>query len=238
MNQKNSALIIGASGRTGAQIIRQLDANTNKRNKLKVFAFCRDPSKLDPKTKAHCTGVLKGNARLSTDLEKAIQESEADLVVVSIGNGDSVKKTDIRTSSAQALVQVLSKPKYQHVQVLVVSSTGAGGSRIKVGFGIGRMIEFHLRHVLKDHNGQEAAFLSSSAMKNRTMIVRPTALVENEATGKLVSFGDLEKSPTIQTDRKDLADWLIKEAVLKVFEEGGFGRFGSRSVNLTGLKMK
>jgi hypothetical protein len=55
---------------------------------------------------------------------------------------DSVKKTDIRStysSSEQALVKVvlLQPDYYQHVHVLVASSTGAGPSHIKVGFGIG-----------------------------------------------------------------------------------------------------
>jgi hypothetical protein len=42
------------------------------------------------------------------------------------------------------LVQVLGKPEYQDVHVLVVSTIGAGESRIKAGFGIGKFIEFHL----------------------------------------------------------------------------------------------
>jgi hypothetical protein len=148
--------------------------------------------------------------------------------VVSIGNGDSVKKSDIRTESARTLVQVLNKPNYQHVRVLVVSSSGAGDSSIIVGFGIGKLIEFHLRHVLKDHGGQEAVFLS--AMKERTMIVRPTALTENKSTGKVITFGPKEKCPTTETDRKDLADWLIQEAIGCDWSSG---RFGSKPITLT-----
>ena len=245
MNTK-SILIIGASGRTGNYIIQQLNDNNvvpTNTNKPKIFAFCRDPSKLDPTIINMCDGTIKGNARSSDDIERALIESQADLVLVSVGNGDSVKKSDIRTQSAQALVKVLTKnstsnknntestTSFENVRVIVVSSSGAGGSKIKVGFGIGKFIEWHLRHILNDHNGQEAAFLGSR-MKNRTMIVRPTALTENEATGHVVTFGEKEKCPTLQTDRKDLADWLIREGMMSV------DRFGSAPICLTCIKSK
>jgi putative NADH-flavin reductase len=171
MNPNQAVLIIGASGRTGSHLIQQLSSK-HWHSRPQIYGFCRDPAKLDQSIKGLCHDVVQGNARSSTDIERALQESAADLIVVSIGNGDSVKKSDIRTESAKALVQVLGKPEYQHVHVLVVSSIGAGESRIKAGFGIGKLIEFHLRHVLKDHSGQEEAFLSSP-MKDRTMIVRP-----------------------------------------------------------------
>ena len=244
MNTK-SILIIGASGRTGNYIIQQLnDTNVvrTNTNKPKIYAFCRDPSKLHPTIMDMCDGTIKGNARSSDDLERALVESQADLVLVSVGNGDSVKKSDIRTQSAQALVKVLTKnsgnthtentTSFENVRVIVVSSSGAGGSKIKVGFGIGKLIEWHLRHVLNDHNGQEAAFMGSRMMKNRTMIVRPTALTENEATGYVLTFGEKEKCPTLQTDRKDLADWLIREGMMSA------DRYGSAPVCLTCIKPK
>jgi hypothetical protein len=124
------------------------------------------------------------------DLELAFQITKADLVVVSIGNGDNVKKSNIRTESAKALVQVLVGQRgYRHVHVLVVSRIGAGGSG-----GVGKLNEVHLRHVLEDHSGQEAVFLSH--MKDRTLIVRPTALAENKSIGKVVTFDSTQKFPT------------------------------------------
>ena len=234
MNSK-AVLIIGASGRTGFHLIKQLNNEKEKNNNnipenLKIFGFCRSPSKLDVETKALCDGVIEGNARNVADVEAAVKKSKADIVVVAIGNGDNVKKSDIRTSSAEALVKVLNKQKYRNVKVVLVSSIGAGESRIKYKLGIGRMIEFHLRHILRDHDGQEAAF--KAAMKDRVLIVRPTALSENESTGKtLIPFGDLDKCPTLQTDRQDLANWLINEGVFRM--EGTKRHFGSKPINLT-----
>jgi hypothetical protein len=59
-----------------------------------------------------------------------------------------------------------------------------------------------LKNVLKDHDGQEAFF----NVMDRTTIVCPTGLIENEPTEKIVLFGDEEKCPTAQPDRKGLAE--------------------------------
>lgn len=203
----SSVLVIGATGRTGVHILQQLAASDSAvtATQPEIFAFCRDPYKLDKNVAYLVTGAIQGNARNPRDLERALEDSRADLVVICVGNGDDVSKNDIRTKNAQALVQVLtSQPQYDHVRVLVVSSIGAGPSKIKAGFGIGKLIEFHLRHILHDHTGQEYAFSKDPSIQRRTMIVRPTGLTEGQPTGKVVTFGDVEKCPTMQTDREEI----------------------------------
>jgi putative NADH-flavin reductase len=125
-----SVLIVGATGRTGMHIMQQL-ADLASSAKRKIFAFCRDAKKFDEQTRALCDGIIKGDAREpAKDLQRAADEAQADLVVVAVGNGDNVTKTDIRSASAKTLVEVLRKPSYKNVNVLVVSSIGAGESRI------------------------------------------------------------------------------------------------------------
>ena len=234
--QTKSVLMIGASGRTGNHIIEALSESSSA--DIDITAFCRDPTKLSKEIHDKCTHVVTGNARNKDDLLNALVESNADTVIIAIGNGDDVSKTNIRTKSAQALVDVLEndpEQQFRHVRVLVVSSIGAGNSNIKVGFGIGKMIEFHLRHILKDHDGQELAFQS---IKNRVMIVRPTGLTDDDDDDvvkkgenqvvKMVTFGNNEKSPTIQTNRKNLAEWLVTQ----IIEEKDVS-FGSKPVNVT-----
>ena len=222
--QKKSILVLGATGGTGLESIRQLAKHPSK---PQIHAFCRNPSKLADTDQALCDSVIAGDARQSKDLQQALQQTAANVVIVSIGNGESVAKTDIRTASAEALATVLKLPDFKHVRTVVVSSTGAGTSRIVVGMGIGKLISFHLRHVLKDHTGQEAAFFS---LRNRTTVVRATALTDDAPTGKLVYFGDMEKSPTIKTDRADLAAWIVEEIC------GGTKPVGGRVVNVTSTK--
>jgi len=202
---KKSVLIIGATGETGSEIARQL---SNSRPKPDIHALVRDPSKLSSTVKL--TTYIKGNARSEQDIESALKSSHADWVIISVGNGENVAKgvNDIRGANAKATVQVLQKPEFQNVRTMVVSSTGAGSSKIVVGMGIGTLISHHLRYVLADHTHQEAAF---AAIKDRTIIVRATALTTNKPTGKLITFSDTAKSPTIKTDRADLAAWIVNE---------------------------
>jgi len=221
--QQQSILILGATGGTGLECIRQLAKHPSK---PRIHAFCRSPSKLG-NDQDLCQSVIQGDARQVNDLQQALEQTAANVVIVSVGNGESVAKSDIRTASAEALATVLKLPQYKHVRTIVVSSTGAGTSRIIVGMGIGKLISFHLRHVLKDHTGQEAAFYP---LRSRTTVVRATALTEDAPTGKLVQFGDTEKSPTIKTDRADLAAWIVQEVC------GGTKPIGGRLVNVTGAK--
>lgn len=119
----------------------------------------------------------------------------------------------------------LKQPQFKHVRALVVSSIGAGSSSIIVGMGIGKLISHHLKHVLADHTGQEAAF---SEIQNQTTVVRPTSLTEDQPTGKLAYFGEKAKGPSIKTDRADLAVWVAQEVCSSDKE--------SRVVNVTSVK--
>ena len=227
-----SILVIGASGRSGIEIIRSLLRHPSK---PLVHAFCRDPKKMSLlangiENYTTFQSVIKGNARDPKDLIIALSQTHPNVVIVSIGNGDNVSKTDIRTASAMALVQVLtSHPEFSEVKVVVVSSTGAGASTIKVGMGFGKLIEFYLRHILKDHNGQESAFL---CLKDRAIIVRATALTDNKPTGKTEIFDDTARNPSIHIDRSDLAAWIVKQ----VCDEPPASTMWGRTVNITGLK--
>mmetsp|Transcript_3021 Transcript_3021/g.4697 ORF Transcript_3021/g.4697 Transcript_3021/m.4697 type:complete len:251 (+) Transcript_3021:104-856(+) len=229
-----SVLVIGSTGGMGTEIIRHLAASKkeNPASSLKIHAFCRTPSKLEDASsvKSLCDSVIQGNARNSTDIEKALSVSNANFIIVSVGNGEDVKKNNIREESAKALVQVL--PKYPRVRgVIVISSTGAGSSKIVVGMGIGKLISHHLRHILHDHSQQESTFLSLKDWKDRMVVVRATALTDGHPTGKLLEFGDTAKSPTIKTDRADLAAWVTNQVVNDL-------PYAGKIVNVTSVKNK
>ena len=225
----NSILVIGASGRTGIQIMKHLASHPNR---PRVHAFCRSPTKLaEAKKDRIFHSIIKGDATDPQDLERAIQSTHAQCVVVAVGNGDNLGKTDIRTTSALALAQVLQKPQFEHIKTLVVSSNGTAPSKIRIGMGMGKLIQYHLRHVLKDHQGQEAAFVP---ILGRTLIVRPTALTDGKHNPELVEFGDVERAPTIHIDRSDVAHYVAKQILGHTSEGDPFS--GGRVINLTAAK--
>mmetsp|Transcript_39035 Transcript_39035/g.79909 ORF Transcript_39035/g.79909 Transcript_39035/m.79909 type:complete len:227 (+) Transcript_39035:245-925(+) len=220
---RNSVLILGATGRTGLEILYQLSKHNSKPD---IHAFVRDTTKLSPSDRALFKSIVKGDARSSYDIKQAIDETNASVVVIAVGNGDNVAKSDIRTTNAHAVVAVLDQPQYSHIHAVVISSNGAGPTKIKVGLGIGTMIAYHLRHVLRDHTGQEAALVP---IMDRTVLLRPTALTDKEPTGKPVYFGDKDKPPTINISRTDVAAVVAVE-ICDGTSDGG------KIINLTNAK--
>ena len=103
-NVTRNILVLGATGRSGLAIIHEL---SNDSSKPQIHAFCRNPEKLNDNDKSLCTSIIKGNAKSAADIERALEETKADVVIVSLGNGDNVSKSDIRTVSAEALVNVM-----------------------------------------------------------------------------------------------------------------------------------
>jgi putative NADH-flavin reductase len=202
---RQSVLVIGATGRTGLECIHHF---ANHQAKPAVHAFCRDADDLDNKDKTLCTSIVQGDAFSPKDLERALAETRAEVVVLSIGHCESVKKSYIRTASAQALTQVLKMPQFKRVRIIMVSNTGARKSRIIVCGGLGMLTSFRLRHVLANQTGQEHPL---NSLRNLTTVVRATPLTGKDSTGKLVFTQDREKPPTVKVDRADLAAWIVKE---------------------------
>jgi hypothetical protein len=224
-----SVLVIGASGRTGTHIMQQLFRYPVKPD---VYAFCRDPkNKLDNAVKNLCSGIFQGDARVPADLERALNKSRADLVIVAVGNSRDKKQSDVRTRTAQALVKVLQKPEYYHVNVAVVSRVGAGKTPIRAGWGRGMLMKLFSRRVLKDHGGQEEMFLSN--MRNRTMVVRPIGLTDDAETGRVFELHDCKKRlKSLRTDRMDLAQWLVFEGL---FGKNSDSNFYGNPIIITGM---
>ena len=129
-NNRQSILVIGATGRLGKQIVTQLLSHYSRPC---IHAFCRAAPKDD--WTQRCASIQVGDARKSSDLAGALKDTKASTVIIAIGEGDSVKKTDIRTANAESLVRAIEMTPNlsQNIQIVLVSSIGAGPSKIKMG---------------------------------------------------------------------------------------------------------
>lgn len=203
-NNSKSVLIIGATGSLGLQCLRHF---AKEPSIAEVHVFCRNPSKLSDSDKHLCKSIITGDAKNAQDVQKALAESKVDYVLLATGNGENLGKTNTREKTGQILAEAMSKPVFAHVKAIVISSHGAGDTKIVVGMGIGMLISYHLRHVLADHTRQEKFFAD---LMDRTLIARPTALTENKGGKKIVEFAG-NKGPTINIDRSDLAAWIAEE---------------------------
>ncbi|CAN8075805.1 unnamed protein product [Agarophyton chilense] len=218
-----SILIIGANGRTGQNLIQAALAHEPAPI---VHAFVRNPDSLPPAVAAKCASVQKGDALQTDQVRAALAASDATHLVVAIGVPNDLSVSTLRTDSAKAIVQAIENTA-RDVNVVVVSSLGAGGSSIKMGFGIGMFVGHMLRNVLRDHDGQEECFNQAFEHKKQSLlIVRPTNLIDGHPGKQLLLFDGQKKTPSSKTDRRDLADWIITQ----IFD--GAQHFGN-SVNIT-----
>lgn len=112
--------------------------------------------------------------------------------------------------------------EFAHVKVVVVSSMGAGGTKIDIGFGMGAMLAFILRHVMCDHDKQESEFKSRmGGDAARLLIVRPTGLVDGHEIGNVALFDCKQRAPSARVDRADVARWIVNDIC---GEDNSFGK--------------
>lgn len=202
-----SILIFGASGRIGKYLI---EAGAEHPAHPELHAFVRNPGKLTAEEKKVCSSVIKGDATNPMDVGRALEESNADYVIIGLG-ASHLKKQDVRERNALALSQALGPgTKFEHVKIVVISALGAGDSRVNAGFGIGTIIEFILRNALADHDKQEDILMDLNTEEDeRVLVARPTGLTSGKASGKTEVFEATDKCPTIRIDREDLAKWVM-----------------------------
>lgn len=220
-------LVIGASGQTGVELIR---ACASSPVKPPVHAFCRTPSKLSESDTKHCASVVEGDARSSADVARALEQTKADVVVVSVGVTGDLGRCDIREASAKALMDAIEPgAKYDHVKVVVVSSVGAGGTKIQIGFGIGMMLNMRLKHVLADHDRQEEEIWTRLGDKNkkRALVLHTTGLTTGVPGGEVCFFEG--KVPSCRIDRSVVAKFIVAEVC------GECPNFG-KAINITTKK--
>lgn len=220
-----SVLIIGASGGLGQALIRVLSTHPSNPS---IHAFVRTPSKLPPRETNLCQTVQQGDALDGEHIQRALELTQPNTVIVTIGVPNSVAKSELRENSAKTLMQAIHpESTFGNTRVVCISSLGAGGSKIILGFGIGSLLTFHLRKVLRDHDRQEKVFLNSigEGKAHRLLIVRPTALSNGKTGGKVVTFGDEEKAPSFSIDREDVAKYVVGQVC------GSGDQFG-RAVNV------
>lgn len=219
-------LIVGASGQLGIHLIRSA---AKMETKPTVHAFVRDPTRLSESDHASCASVQVGDGRNSADIVKALQTTKASTVIIAIGEASIMKPTSTREQNATAVMEAVSaNAELASLRIVVVSSLGAGGTKIEMGFGRGAALTWMLRHVLKDHDQQEDVFLKGmpeeGGRRDHLLIVRATGLGVGKPTGETHLFQT--KGKTSKIDRADLADWIMGQ----VCDGSEFGK----CVNISG----
>ncbi len=190
--------VIGASGGTGEQVVRQALEQGHL-----VSAFSRNPAKLGiehPNLK-----LVPGDALQLAAVEQAIKGSDA--VICTLGTPAS-DKSKLRTEGTKRIIQAMQSQGVK--RLICLSSLGFGDSRPMMPFVLKYFIvPFILKHVMADHESQEAAIQQSEL--NWT-IVRPGYLGDGPATGAYKYGFPYDKSVKIKKiTRADVAHFMLRQ---------------------------
>jgi putative NADH-flavin reductase len=187
-------LIIGATGKTGIEIVNQSLAQDHE-----VTAFVRDPSKTTLENdRLH---LVTGDVFDFATLVQAVQGQDA--IICSLGT-NSLGKTTVRSEGTNNIIKAMNE---NHVKrLLVVSAMGIGESWARLSSTNKIFFNTVLRNARKDHEKQEA-FVKESGLD--WTIVRPSGLTDTPLT-KNYDIGEDISATSSQIARADVAHFILK----------------------------
>lgn len=163
-------LILGATGRTGQQLVSQsLEQN------FEVTALARDPSKLNI-THPLLT-VVKGDVLDKELLSKIIEGKDA--VISSLGAGNSLKSRNLIYNTAKILVPAMSETGVS--RLIFLSAFGVGEYFSQANFLQKLIFRLPLKNIYHDKAQGEKEITSSSLSWT---LVYPVVLTNKPFTGK------------------------------------------------------
>jgi hypothetical protein len=125
--QRQRVLVIGSSGSTGTKIVHALSEQLASKRPI-ITSFCEQPSNLDQFTKERCNRVIQGDFQCEADIERAMNKSKADIVILAPLMEHSNEILIASPSLRYALEAVLRRPAYRHVALIVVEDTSSSSS--------------------------------------------------------------------------------------------------------------
>jgi putative NADH-flavin reductase len=191
-------LLIGATGATGLEIVKQGLAAGHE-----ITALVRDASKValsDPHLHLVVGDILK-----PMDVDAAMAGQDA--VICSLGTGVTFKHVTLFSDGTQHLLDAMHKHAVR--RIVCITGIGAGDSRGHGGFLYDRVIEpTLLRTIYQDKDRQEALLRHSDL---DWIIVRPGMLTNDEAIGNYRVLLDLDGITVGKVARADVAAFVLQQ---------------------------
>ena len=147
--------------------------------------------------------LVEGDVHNSTLLQSAMRGCEG--VIDTIGGTTPYLDTDLESSAAKVVLEVMEQTRTK--RLVVVSVLGAGDSKHQAGFLYEHLfLPTFLRGAIKDKNAMESEVRNSSV---EWVLVRPPFLSDSDATGKVRVVPESETAHKIT--RADLAQFLVEQ---------------------------
>lgn len=191
-------LVLGATGPTGQQILRQGLAQGHQ-----LTAFVRNRSKL-PLSDARLQvldGALPGDAGA---LESALRGQDA--VICCLGLRNALKSGGLMVGAMRVLVPAMERAGVR--RLMLMSSNGVGDTHARSPLLARIMYRLLLADIFADKAAGEAIVRASSL---EWTIAYPTMLTDGPRTGSYRAGETLELRGMPKISRADVADFLLRE---------------------------
>ncbi len=190
-------VVIGASGRTGLQVLKHLDGSRHE-----VTAFVRNPAKL-PNLNLRLA-IVAGDVRDAAAMEKAVLGQDA--VIATIG-ANTFKIDDTQESFMRNLVRAMNKEGIK--RVVNLSAMAAGDSLEGTAFFMRRIMMPFLLHNTYDDKNKGEVYLFNSDLDY--INVRPGRLNDGPAVGGVKAALTYSGLNDRTMSREDLAIFMIAQ---------------------------
>jgi uncharacterized protein YbjT (DUF2867 family) len=191
-------LVLGATGGTGREIVREAGARGHS-----VVALVRSTARA-----RGLAGVdlVEGDARDEASLSRALEGCSG--VISALGTPMSpFREVALLSTATRALVDAMGRRNVR--RLVCITGMGAGDSRGHGGFVFDRLIfPLFLRKVYADKDRQEDIVRSSGA---DWVLVRPTVLNDKPARGSVRAVTDLSGQRGGTIARADVAKFVVDQ---------------------------
>jgi putative NADH-flavin reductase len=191
-------LVLGASGVTGREVVRQALAQ-----QLNVTAFVRDPARLT--VGGPMLRVVHGDVGDFAALAGAVEGQEA--VVSTLGVSRPLHSDPVVVDGIRHTLRAMQEHGVS--RLVYLSFIGVRDSRAAAGFVIRRIAKYPLRHEIADHEAKEALIRASRC---DWTIVRAPKLSNGPPTGHYREGEDIvARSLFPLLPRADVAAFLLRQ---------------------------
>ena len=191
-------ILIGATGRTGQEIVKQGLARGHE-----ITALVRDTSKVTV-SNPHLH-LVAGDILDTQDVDTAMAGQDA--VICSLGTGVTFRHVTLFSDGTQHLRDAMHKQSVR--RIVCITGIGAGDSRGHGGFFYDHVIEPTLLHTIYQDKDRQEELLRHS--DRDWIIVRPGQLTNDEATGKYRVLLDLIGVTVGKVARADVAAFVLQQ---------------------------
>jgi len=191
-------ILIGATGRTGQEIVKQGLARGHE-----ITALVRDTSKVTV-SNPHLH-LVAGDILDTQDVVTAMAGQDA--VICSLGTGVTFRHVTLFSDGTQHLLDAMHKQSVR--RIVCITGIGAGDSRGHGGFFYDHVIEPTLLHTIYQDKDRQEELLRHS--DRDWIIVRPGQLTNDEATGKYRVLLDLIGVTVGKVASADVAAFVLQQ---------------------------